>query len=134
MLTISSNLIMDVCFYFFSEKVTGTNQMISLALSAVRLFLSLLTATVTIWWVLVFVSLFRGKIKIPFTGFTKQTPSTSPPTPPLPPPPPPPPDLTAFLNVVFYFTFPYVGVVEQLKLIFLCVMSSNLYKTLVASC
>ena len=128
MLTISSNLIMDVCFYFFSEKVTGTNQMISLALSAVRLFLSLLTATVTIWWVLVFVSLFRGKIKIPFTGFTKQTPSTS------PPPPPPPPDPTAFLNVVFYFTFPYVGVVEQLKLIFLCVMSSNLYKTLFASC
>ena len=128
MLTISSNLIMDVCFYFFSEKVTGTNQMISLALSAVRLFLSLLTATVTIWWVLVFVSLFRGKIKIPFTGFTKQTPSTS------PHPPSPPPDLTAFLNVVFYFTFPYVGVVEQLKLIFLCVMSSNLYKTLVASC
>ena len=128
MLTISSNLIMDVCFYFFSEKVTGTNQMISLALSAVRLFLSLLTATVTIWWVLVFVSLFRGKIKIPFTGFTKQSPSTSPPT------PPPPPDPTAFLNVVFYFTFPYVGVVEQLKLIFLCVMSSNLYKTLVASC
>ena len=128
MLTISSNLIMDVCFYFFSEKVTGTNPMISLALSAVRLFLSLLTATVTIWWVLVFVSLFRGKIKIPFTGFTKQTPSTS------PPPPPPPPDPTAFLNVVFYFTFPYVGVVEQLKLIFLCVMSSNLYKTLFASC
>ena len=37
-------------FTFFSEKVTGTNQMISLALSAVRLFLSLLTATVTIWW------------------------------------------------------------------------------------
>lgn len=133
MLTISSNLIMDVCFYFFSEKVTGTNQMISLALSAVWLFLSLLTATVTIWWVLVFVSLFRGKIKIPFTGFTKQTPSTSP-HPPSPPTPPPPPDLTAFLNVVFYFTFPYVGVVEQLKLIFLCVMSSNLYKTLVASC
>ena len=100
---------MDVCFYFFSEKVTGTNQMISLALSAVRLFLSLLTATVTIWW-------------------------TTPPPPSPPHPPPPPPDLTAFLNVVFYFTFPYVGVVEQLKLIFLCVVSSNLYKTLVASC
>ena len=63
--------------------------MISLALSAVRLFLSLLTANVTIWWVLVFVSLFRGKIKIPFTGFTKQTPFTSPP-PPLPHPPSPP--------------------------------------------
>lgn len=133
MLTISSNLIMDVCFYFFSEKVTGTNQMISLALSAVRLFLSLLTATVTIWWVLVFVSLFRGKNQDPFHRFHQANPVHLPP-PPLSPTPPPPPDLTAFLNVVFYFTFPYVGVVEQLKLIFLCVMSSNLYKTLFASC